>query len=96
MITIMSGLMLPSVRVKAWVRVRVIVKADRVRRMHVCAGGDGEDVAHRGSMRGGGAGPFALGVLSQLLTVLRLWYEVRCRGRHMNSGFQTTSPSLRR
>ncbi len=27
-------------------------------------------------MRGGGAGPFALGVLSQLLTVLRLWYEV--------------------
>ena len=25
---------------------------------------------------GGGAGTFALGVLSRLLTVLRLWYEV--------------------
>ncbi len=37
-------------------------------------------------MRGGGAGPFALGVLSQLLTVLRLWYEVSLE-QHPDSAF---------
>ena len=32
---------------------------------------------------GGGAGSFALGVLSQLLTVLRLWYQVSSRSSYV-------------